>query len=120
MVVTLSSSGSASRPKPFTVDHFRRYARLMVLDNGDFWEPEDFQLAIVEDIFAGFDEILVTIPEGNGKTTLMSAMRCITAITRRRLRFCWRRRRVIRPVCCSARPPGSLSGRRVCAAVPGV
>jgi phage terminase large subunit-like protein len=74
MVVTLSSSGSASRPKPFTVDHFRRYARLMVLDNGDCWEPEDFQLAIVEDIFAGFDEVLVTIPEGNGKTTLMSGV----------------------------------------------
>jgi phage terminase large subunit-like protein len=62
------------RPKPFTVDHFRRYAGLMVLDNGDVWEPEDFQLQIVEDIFAGFDEFWVVIPEGNAKTTLMSGV----------------------------------------------
>jgi phage terminase large subunit-like protein len=46
----------------------------MVLDSGEFWEPESFQLWIVQDIFAGFDEILVTIPEGNGKTTLMSGV----------------------------------------------
>src|SRR4051812_8085069 len=61
-------------PDPFTVEHFRGYARLMVLDNGDRWDPEPFQLAIVADIFAGYDEVLVTIPEGNGKTTLMSGV----------------------------------------------
>jgi hypothetical protein len=46
----------------------------MVLDTGDYWEPEDFQLEIVADIFAGVDEVWVVIPEGNAKTTLMSGV----------------------------------------------
>jgi phage terminase large subunit-like protein len=44
----------------------------MVLDNGDFWEPEDFQLLAIEDIFAGAVETWLVIPEGNAKTTLTS------------------------------------------------
>jgi phage terminase large subunit-like protein len=46
----------------------------MVLDNGEFWQPEDFQLQIVEDIFSGVDEFWVVIPEGNAKTTLMAGV----------------------------------------------
>lgn len=56
---------------PFTVDHFRRYARVAVLDNGDQFEPEDFQLEVMDELFAGITEVWVVIPEGNGKTTLM-------------------------------------------------
>src|SRR3954453_5168694 len=66
---------SAHKPlRPFTVDHWRRYARLMVLDNGGEWDPEDFQLEIVRDVFSGLDEFWVVIPEGNAKTTLMSGV----------------------------------------------
>lgn len=66
---------SAHKPlSPFTVDHWRRYARLMVLDNGEYWDPEGFQLEIVEDIFGPFDEFWVVIPEGNTKTTTLSGV----------------------------------------------
>jgi len=60
--------------KPFTIDHFRQYAGLMVLDNGDFWGPEDFQLEIVGEVFVGATEVWAVIPEANGKTTLMSGV----------------------------------------------
>lgn len=46
----------------------------MVLDTGDYWEPESFQLEVVEDVFSGVDEFWVVIPEGNAKTTLMSGV----------------------------------------------
>lgn len=60
--------------RPFTVDHFRRYTRLLVLDTGDNWEIEAFQLEVAADIFAGIPEVWMVVPEGNGKTTLMSAL----------------------------------------------
>jgi phage terminase large subunit-like protein len=59
---------------PFTIDHFRTYARLMVLDNGERWDPEPFQLEIVEDLFAGNDEVWAILPEGNSKTTTMAGV----------------------------------------------
>jgi phage terminase large subunit-like protein len=62
--------------KPFTVDHFRQYARLMILDNGEYWDPEPFQLEIMEDILSGIDEFWVVVPEGNAKTTLMAGAAC--------------------------------------------
>jgi phage terminase large subunit-like protein len=66
---------TARKPlKPFTTDHFRKYARLMVLDSGDYWTVEPFQLEIAADIFEGHDEVWVLIPEGNAKTTLMSGL----------------------------------------------
>jgi len=46
----------------------------MVLDTEVFWDPEDFQLYVVEDIFSGTPEILVVIPEGNAKTTLLAGV----------------------------------------------
>lgn len=61
-------------PKPFTVDHFRAYARNLVLDNGNDWDPEDFQLEVAADIFAGVPEVWMIVPEGNAKTTLMSGL----------------------------------------------
>ena len=68
-------ASTAHKPlTPFTVDHFRQYARLMVLDSGESWEIEDFQLEIVSDIFAGHLEVWAVIPEANGKTTLMSGL----------------------------------------------
>lgn len=60
--------------KPFTVDHFRHYARLLVLDSGANWEPEPFQLDFVADLFSGVPESWLIVPEGNGKTTLISGI----------------------------------------------
>jgi phage terminase large subunit-like protein len=60
--------------RPHTVDHFKRYAGLMVLDTGDYWRLEPFQLDVVVEIFAGTDEVWLDIPEGNGKTTLLAGV----------------------------------------------
>lgn len=46
----------------------------MVLDTGEYWEPETFQLEFVEDLFADFLETWAVYPEGNGKTTLLSGV----------------------------------------------
>jgi phage terminase large subunit-like protein len=45
----------------------------MVLDSGELWDPEPFQLEIAR-TSSGFDEVWVVIPEGNAKTTLMSGI----------------------------------------------
>ena len=70
------SGGSARRAdlKPFTVEHFQHWSSLLVLDTGDRWEVEDFQLDIVRDIFSGVREVWVVLPEGNAKTTLLAAV----------------------------------------------
>jgi phage terminase large subunit-like protein len=63
------------RPVPmqaFTLEHFKRYTANIVLDTGDPWEIEDFQLEIVEPILAGVKEVWAILPEGNAKTTLMA------------------------------------------------
>ena len=39
----------------------------MVLDSGERWEPEDFQLQVIEDVFSGVPETWLIVPEGNGK-----------------------------------------------------
>jgi phage terminase large subunit-like protein len=66
---------TAHRPlRPFTVDHFRAWTRLMVLDNGRSWIVEDFQLEPVADLFAGSTEVWMLVGEGNAKTTLMSGV----------------------------------------------
>jgi phage terminase large subunit-like protein len=71
-VASRRSGRTAHKPlRPFTVDHFRKYALEQVLDNGERWDPEDFQLFVVEDVFAGVPEVWMVVPEGNGKTTLM-------------------------------------------------
>src|SRR4051812_7427209 len=73
-----SSDGSgrtAHKPlKPFSVDHFRQYAGLMMLDSGDFWDAEDFQLEIARDLFSGVPEVWAIVGEGNAKTTLFSGL----------------------------------------------
>jgi phage terminase large subunit-like protein len=62
------------RSKPFTLDHFRAYTAPMILDSGDPFVLEDFQLEIVEDLLSGVDEMLVSMPESSGKTTLLSSI----------------------------------------------
>lgn len=77
-MVATSSSGvvsvAPSKLRPFTVDHWRAYARLMVLDSGDRWEPEPFQLEFVEDLFGDAIEVWGVWPEGNAKTTLLAGV----------------------------------------------
>lgn len=47
----------------------------MVLDDGSVWDPDDFQLAFVEDLLADeVTEVWLVVPEGNGKTTLLSGV----------------------------------------------
>lgn len=46
----------------------------MVLDTGDHWKPERFQLDVVEEVLAGVPEVWLDVPEGNGKTTLMAGV----------------------------------------------
>lgn len=66
---------TARRPlKPFTLDHFRKYAEQLILDNDEPWELESFQRDIVADLFKGFKEVWLVLPEGNAKTTLMSGL----------------------------------------------
>lgn len=58
--------------KPFTIEHFRRYAETLVLDTGETWQVEDFQLEVFEPILAGFREVWAILPEGNTKSTMMA------------------------------------------------
>jgi phage terminase large subunit-like protein len=46
----------------------------MVLDNGERWTPEPFQCDFAADLFAGVPELWLVVPEGNGKTTLLSGL----------------------------------------------
>lgn len=68
---------TAARPlRPFTADHFRKYASLLVYDDGETRSPEDWQLAFIEDLFEGRPENWLITPEGNGKTTF-TAIVCV-------------------------------------------
>jgi len=60
--------------KPFTVPHFRTWARGLLLDTEEPWELEDFQAAWLRDVFRGFLESWLIIPEGNAKTTLAGGL----------------------------------------------
>lgn len=70
---TSRRSGVASS-RPFTVEHFRVYGSCAILDNGEPFDLLDFQEEIAEDIFAGFSEAWLIIPEGNGKTTFLALL----------------------------------------------
>jgi phage terminase large subunit-like protein len=73
-MTSTTSPRSASRLEPFTVEHFRKYAHGLRLDNGERFVLEPFQVEVAADIFAGFSEVWKIVPEGNGKTTFMSAL----------------------------------------------
>jgi phage terminase large subunit-like protein len=61
-------------PQPFTLPHFRRWTRDLVLDNGQTWVLEPMQAAFVKDFFQGRPENWLMLPEGNAKTTLMAGL----------------------------------------------
>ena len=60
--------------EPFTVPHFIAYGERLVLDTGDTWHIEDFQVDVVAPILGGIRETWVLLPECNAKTTLMATM----------------------------------------------
>lgn len=63
-----------TEPKPFTVTHFKAWAHDLILDSGDPWTVEPFQLAFLRDVFKGFSECWLVVPEGNAKTTLVGGL----------------------------------------------
>jgi len=72
---TKSRSKSAPRALEYwTVPHFEAYASRLVFDDGEQHPPEDWQLAFVEDLFAGRRENWLITPEGNGKTTFTAIL----------------------------------------------
>ena len=64
--------------EPFTLEHFRWWARRITLDNGDPWVPEDFQELFLADVFEGRPENWLVVPEGNAKTTLVGGFALYT------------------------------------------
>lgn len=60
--------------RPFTLRHWRAWTTDLILDSGESWHPEGFQDAFVADVFAGVKEAWLLVPEGNGKSTLVSGL----------------------------------------------
>lgn len=61
-------------PDPFTLEHFKRYAELVVYDDGEQRELDPWQVAVAEDVFAGVREVWLIVPEGNGKSTFVALL----------------------------------------------
>lgn len=60
--------------KAFELDHFLAYAERLVLDTGEPWVVEDFQIEIIEPILEGYTEVWGLLPEGNTKSTMMAGV----------------------------------------------
>jgi len=60
--------------QPFTLEHFCAYAALLVYDDGQTRELEDWQRRLAADLFAGFKRNVWIIPEGNGKSTFVAIL----------------------------------------------
>ena len=60
--------------RPFTLPHFRAWAKALTLDNGKPWIVEPFQADFLRDVFAGIPEVWLVVPEGNAKTTLIAGL----------------------------------------------
>jgi phage terminase large subunit-like protein len=67
-----------SAAKPFTIAHFRAWARALELDNGEPWKLEPYQADFAEDLFAGYPVCWLVVPEGNGKTTTVAGLALYT------------------------------------------
>jgi phage terminase large subunit-like protein len=58
----------------FTPEHFRQYVSGLTFDDGEQRDPQDWQLDVVADVFKGFPETWLIVPEGNGKSTLLAQL----------------------------------------------
>jgi phage terminase large subunit-like protein len=82
MAMALAAAPTKARAKPrapriyppFTLPHFRRWTSDLILDTGESWVLEDFQEWFVDDLFAGFAEAWLVVPEGNTKTTTLAGV----------------------------------------------
>ncbi len=54
--------------------HFRAWSSDLILDTGESWHPEGWQEAFLADVFSGFRECWLIVPEGNGKTTMIAGL----------------------------------------------
>lgn len=59
---------------PFTIAHFKAWALGLTLDSGDPWKVELFQRDFIGDVFKGFKEAWLVVPEENGKSTLVAGL----------------------------------------------
>jgi ABC-type cobalamin transport system ATPase subunit len=84
----------------------------LVFDDGERGDPQDWQLEVVADMFRGFRETWLIVPEGNGKSTLLAELALYGADFSGRRGFRSVRRRRSRPGSFMTRRRGSLSGRR--------
>lgn len=69
-----SPRADGRRLSAFTIEHFAAYASRLVYDDGQRRSLEDWQLALVADVFEGYKRNLWIVPEGNGKTTLVGIL----------------------------------------------
>lgn len=58
--------------EPFTVDHFTEWSAGLTLDNDAPFILDEYQELWIEDLFAGYSECWLIVPEENGKTTLLA------------------------------------------------
>lgn len=66
------------------VEHMRLWAGGITLDDGEAFELEPFQEAFLADVFEGYPECWLVVPEENGKTTLMALLALYHTDVRRR------------------------------------
>jgi phage terminase large subunit-like protein len=71
---TTSRRSGRAPAKPFTLEHFRVYSSHAILDDGEPFILRDFQEEIASDIFAGYPEAWLILPEGSGKTTFLAML----------------------------------------------
>ena len=57
-----------------TLAHFREWSKGLILDSGEPWKLEPFQEKFLADVFAGYPEVWLVVPEGCGKTTLLAGI----------------------------------------------
>lgn len=60
--------------QPFTLAHFRQWTSDLILDTEEPWVLEPWQEAFAEELFAGYKEAWLLVPEGNGKTTTLAGL----------------------------------------------
>ncbi|HXI96876.1 MAG TPA: terminase large subunit, partial [Candidatus Acidoferrum sp.] len=65
--------------KPFTIEHFRAWAKELELVSGERFVLEEWEDAFVADLLAGMragwlKEAWLVVPEGNGKSTLIAVL----------------------------------------------
>jgi len=59
---------------PFTLPHFRKWSRRLILDSGRLWRLDPWQETFVADLLSGAPEVWLIVPVGSGKTTLLAGL----------------------------------------------